>query len=62
MISKRKLNLVVGDEYYNSNCRNAEDSQYNSLLIISNMIDQVIEKQMDCLFQLGSIKKASQDI
>jgi hypothetical protein len=44
--SKRKANLVVNGEYYNLNCRNTEDSQYNSLLIISNMIDQVIEKQL----------------
>jgi hypothetical protein len=47
--SKHKANLVVDDEYYNLNCRNAEDSQYNSLLIISNMIKQVIEKQLGLL-------------
>jgi len=48
-ISKRKANLVVDGEYHNLNCRNAEDSQYNSLLIITNMIDQVIEKQLGLL-------------
>ncbi len=47
--SKRKANLVVDGEYYNLNCRNAKDSQYNSLLIITNMIDQVIEKQLGLL-------------
>jgi hypothetical protein len=48
-ISKRKANLEVDGEYYNLNCRNAEDSQCNSLLIITNMIDQVIEKQLGLL-------------
>lgn len=47
--SKRKANLVVDGEYYDLNCRNTKDRQYNSLLILSNMIDQVNEQQLGLL-------------